>query len=153
MPIAELNVGRAAHDLDDPRMAGFMDNLVRINALAERSKGFVWRYKDESGNATSTKIGGDPRAILNLSVWETAADLEAYVFGTVHARFYARKAEWFEALSQAHFVMWPVEAGEIPTVEDALARLDEFRRTGPTDRCFGWEALPNARLWIEKRCA
>ncbi len=37
MHIAELNTGRARHDLDDPRMAGFMDNLAHINALAERS--------------------------------------------------------------------------------------------------------------------
>ena len=37
MKLAELNVGYAAHPLDDPRMADFMNNLDRINALAERS--------------------------------------------------------------------------------------------------------------------
>ncbi|MEO0999197.1 MAG: DUF3291 domain-containing protein [Pseudomonadota bacterium] len=153
MPIAELNVGRSAHDLDDPRMAGFMDNLERINALAERSPGFIWRYTDASGNATDTKIGGDPRAILNLSVWETMEDLEAYVFGTVHVQFYARKAEWFEALDRPHFVMWEVETGHRPTVEEALARLEELRTTGPSARVFGWEALPNAELWKSRRCA
>lgn len=153
MHIAELNIGRARYDLDDPRMAGFMDNLARINAMAERSEGFVWRYQDESGNATDTKIGGDPRAILNMSVWETAEDLERYVFGTVHVRFYARRSEWFDPLApRPHFVMWPVPAGHRPTVEEALARLAELERAGPGERVFGWEALKLA-AHREQRCA
>ena len=41
MHVAELNIGRVKYALDDPRMAGFMDNLDRINALAERSPGSV----------------------------------------------------------------------------------------------------------------
>jgi hypothetical protein len=153
MPIAELNIGRARHDLDDPRMAGFMDNLARINALAERSPGFVWRYQDDSGNATDTKIGGDPRAILNLSVWQTVEDLERYVFGTLHVRFYARRAEWFEPLAPGrHFVMWPVPAGHLPGVDEALARLQELERTGPSARVFGWETLQPAAHRAE-RCS
>jgi Domain of unknown function (DUF3291) len=152
MHIAELNIGRARHDLDDPRMAGFIDNLARINALAERSQGFVWRYQDASGNATDTKIGGDPRAILNMSVWESVEDLQQYVFGTVHARFYARRAEWFEPLApRSHFVMWPVTVGHLPDIEEALARLAEFERTGPSERVFGWEALKLA-AHREQRC-
>ncbi|MEO1292723.1 MAG: DUF3291 domain-containing protein [Pseudomonadota bacterium] len=93
------------------------------------------------------------RALLNLSVWERAEDLETYVFGTVHARFYARKPEWFEAMQRPHFVMWPVPIGHRPSVEEALARLAELEETGPSERVFGWEALPNAALWMEKRCA
>ena len=31
-------------DEDDERFAGFVDNLDRINALAESSPGFIWRY-------------------------------------------------------------------------------------------------------------
>ena len=33
---------------DDPRMADFYNNLARVNALAERMPGFVWRLKDET---------------------------------------------------------------------------------------------------------
>src|ERR1700727_2880649 len=40
--IAQLNIGRFRYPTDDPRMAAFMTNLDRINALAERSEGFVW---------------------------------------------------------------------------------------------------------------
>ena len=151
--IAQLNIGQSLYDTDDPRMAEFMDNLDRVNRLAEKMPGFVWRYADESGNATETKRDGDPRALLNMSVWETTEALEKFVFGTIHVRFYKRSDEWFEKPSDLHFVMWPVPEGHRPTVEEALERLEELKRTGPSERVFGWEALPSAVLWMEKRCA
>jgi hypothetical protein len=151
--IAELNIGRIRYDVDDPRMAGFMDNLDQINALAERSKGFVWRYQDASGSAIDTKRDNDPRELLNISVWETAEDLERYVFGTLHARFYARRHDWFEAPKGPHFVMWPTPVGHRPSIDEALERLAVLARSGPTEQAYGWEALPNAQLWMEKRCA
>src|SRR5688500_17840285 len=51
--LAQVNIARALYPLDDPRIAEFMENLARINALAEQSAGFVWRLQDEAGNATS----------------------------------------------------------------------------------------------------
>jgi len=39
--IAQLNVGRLLYPVDDPRIAEFRDNLDRVNAIAERSPGFV----------------------------------------------------------------------------------------------------------------
>lgn len=39
MHVAQLNVGRALYPLDDPRMAGFMNALATINAIADRSPG------------------------------------------------------------------------------------------------------------------
>ena len=49
--LAELNIGTLVADLDNPAMAGFMNALDVVNAIANRSPGFVWRLKDESGNA------------------------------------------------------------------------------------------------------
>ena len=43
--IAQLNVGRAVAPMDAPPMADFMARLDDINALAERSPGFVWLLK------------------------------------------------------------------------------------------------------------
>jgi len=34
-------------DLDDPVMSGFVQRLDEINALADGSKGFVWRFQTE----------------------------------------------------------------------------------------------------------
>src|SRR5262249_12057082 len=102
--IAQLNIGRLRHETDDPRMADFMNNLARINALAERSPGFVWRYTDATGNATDTRpYDGDPRMAINMSVWESVEALEKFVWQTVHTRFYGRKHEWFEKLDGAYF--------------------------------------------------
>ena len=49
-------------------MAGFMNVLDAVNAIAERSPRFVWRLKDESGNAIGFKRDGDPPEIYYLSV-------------------------------------------------------------------------------------
>jgi hypothetical protein len=139
MRLAELNVGRTRHDLDAPEMAGFMDNLDRVNAIADRAPGFVWRMQDEAGNATGIKPTDDPRFITNLSVWEDFASFEHFVWNTLHKRFLRRKAEWFEASSRPYFVMWYVEEGHQPTLDEALARLADLTANGPSDRAFGWE--------------
>ena len=92
--LAELNIGRVKYELDDPRMADFTDNLELVNGLAERSPGFVWRYVDDSGNATDTRPFADPLVIVNVSVWETVAALEHFVWQTLHKRFYGRRVDW-----------------------------------------------------------
>ena len=91
------------HRRDDPRMAGFMDNLDRVNALAERSAGFVWRLKDESNNATALRPFDDPDMAVNLSVWESVEALERFVWATVHKRIYNRKARLVRAGDRAAF--------------------------------------------------
>ena len=101
--IAQLNIGRFRYPTDDPRMAAFMTNLDRINALAERSEGFVWRLKDESNNATAIRPASDPTMAVNLSVWESVEALERFVWATVHKQFYNRKGDWFEKLWIAAF--------------------------------------------------
>jgi hypothetical protein len=144
--LAQLNIGRVRHALDDPRMADFMNNLARVNALAERSPGFVWRYADASGNATDTRpFAEDPRMIINMSVWESVEALERFVWQTVHRRFYARKHEWFEKLEGAYFVLWHVAAGHRPSVEEAIARLDHLKTHGPSDYAFGWQDVASAK--------
>jgi len=151
--LAQLNVGRARFELDDARMAEFMGALDRVNALAERSPGFVWRLQSDAGNATDIKLTADPQFIVNLSVWETPDHLEHFVWNTIHKRFYEKKGNWFEAKAAPHFVMWWVPAGYVPTPEEALARLDHLTKNGPSDRAFGWEGLPNVKLWMSARCA
>src|SRR6185437_7324796 len=94
--IAQLNIGRFRYSTGDPRMADFMMNLDRINALAERTDGFVWRLKDDSNNATAIRPTSDPTMAVNLSVWESVEALERFVWATVHKQFYNRKGDWFE---------------------------------------------------------
>lgn len=151
--LAELNIGRLLHPLDDPRMADFADNLDRVNGIADRSEGFVWRLKSDSGNATSIQAFDDPRIIINISLWESVDALEKYVWQTVHKRFYGRRHEWFDRFEGPYFVMWWVPLGHRPTVEEALERLQSLKDNGPSDFAFGWESLPAAQLWKAARCA
>ena len=152
--IAQLNIGRVRYALDDPRMADFMNNLARINALAERSPGFVWRYTDASGNATDTRpYADDPRMAINMSVWESVEALEKFVWQTVHTRFYSRKHEWFEKLDGAYFVLWHVPPGHRPSVAEAIGRLEHLTAHGPSDYAFGWQDAASAKLWKSARCA
>lgn len=150
--LAELNVGRMRYDLDDPRMAGFENNLDLVNAVADRSEGFVWRYVDESGNATCTRPYADPRIIVNFSVWENLAALERFVWQTVHKRFYGRRPHWFEHLEGPSMVLWWVPSGHRPSVEEAVARLAHLEQHGPSDYAFDWQSA-SAQLWKTARCA
>jgi len=150
--LAQLNIGRIRYEVDDPRMADFTNNLAMVNALAERAPGFVWRYIDDSGNSTSTRPYADPRVAINLSVWQSAEALERFVYQTIHKRFYGRRAEWFEHFAKPSFVMWWVPAGHLPSVEEAVARLDRLTQNGPSHHAFDW-ATASAQLWKTARCA
>jgi Domain of unknown function (DUF3291) len=152
--LAEVNIGRVLGGPDDPRMADFFDNLARINALAERMPGFVWRLKDETGDsAMALHWPGDPTMNVNMSVWESSEALGRFVFQTVHRNIYARKHDFFEPPDRPMFVLWWVEPGHIPTLAEAKARLDHYRAHGPSDYAFGWADLPEAKAWVERRCA
>ena len=138
--IAQFNVARARWPLDDPRMAGFTENVGRINALAERSPGFLWRLVDEDG-PEAPRFGGDPLMTFTLSLWRDLESLRRFAWNTVHKRFRLRTQEWFEPLGAAYLVCWRIEAGRKPTGGEALARLEDLRREGPTAERFGTEAL------------
>lgn len=139
--LAELNVGRLVADVDDPRVAEFMTNLDRVNGLGKRSPGFVWMMEGSgepgTGN-TETKIGGDPLFVANLSLWEDVASLEHFVFNTIHRQFFEKRAQWFEAMADQHFVMWWVPQGHRPTLDEGLARLEQRKTQGDSDDAFGW---------------
>lgn len=154
--LAQLNVGRLVAATDDPRVAEFMAALDRVNALGKRMPGFVWMMEGSgapgTGN-TETKIDGDPRFVSNLTVWRDVASLEAFVWKTVHRQFYARRAEWFEALGAMHFVMWRAPAGHRPSLEEGLARLEHRQANGDSDHAFGWAHLQEASAWRDLRCS
>jgi hypothetical protein len=150
--LAQLNIGRLRYEVDDPRLADFMNNLALVNGIAERTPGFVWRYTDESGNATNTRPYADPRVIVNFLVWENIGSLERFVYQTIHKRFYGRRAEWFAHFEGPYFALWWVPAGHRPSVQEAIERLDHLKQHGPSDHAFDWASLPSAQLWKTARC-
>ena len=145
MTIAQFNIARARWPLDDPRMAEFTNMVGRMNALAKRSEGYIWRLIDEEG-PDAPKFPGDPLMTFTLSVWRDVDSLRAFTWNTIHKRFRIRRAEWFEPLGQAYLAIWPVADGHRPDGAEALAMLDLLRREGPSDTVFGTERLAPAEV-------
>ena len=46
--IAHFNIARLRAMPGDPLVAEFIDNVPKVNSIAERSPGFVWRLNDQS---------------------------------------------------------------------------------------------------------
>ena len=136
MHLAQLNVARLRAPMEDPLIDDFRLNLNRINALAEGSAGYVWRLQDESGNATGIKPFGDDLEIVNLTVWESIDALADFTYRSGHAEFLRRRREFFEAPSGRALCLWWIPVGTMPTVEDAIARLEHLRSNGPSPTAF-----------------
>jgi hypothetical protein len=98
-------------------------------------------------------VAEDARFIVNMSVWETPVHLEHFVWNTIHERVYAMTSKWFETMATPWFVVWWVERAHRPIPEEAMARLADLTTNGPTVHAFGWESLPNTKLWMSHRCA
>lgn len=92
--IAEINIAKMKGvNIQDPIMKEFVENLEKVNTIAETSPGFVWRLKDENNNATSLNPYDDEQIIINVSVWESIETLENYMYNTFHAEFLRRRKE------------------------------------------------------------
>ena len=140
--IAQLNIGRIRVPIDDPQMAGFMNRLDEINAIADQSPGFVWRLQTTEGNATYFRpYPQDDRILMNMSVWETVEVLRDFVFKTVHAELLRQRHEWFEKFAGAYTALWWVPAGHIPGIDEATKRLAHLDAHGPTQFAFTFQKL------------
>ena len=136
MHLAQLNIGGLRAPINDPVIDDFRLNLARINSVAEASPGYVWRLQDESGNATSIKPFGDELEIINLTVWESIETLADFTYRSNHVELLRRRREFFEAPDQPILCLWWIPEGTVPTVEEAIARLDYLRAHGPTPLAF-----------------
>lgn len=129
--------------MEDPVMKEFVDNLEKINNLADNSPGFVWRLQDESGiGATNIQIFEDPKFIINMSVWEDQESLYKYVYKSEHVDFLARRSKWFEPLSKHSdlpgLVLWWIPEGHLPTPEELKSKLEYLRDNGPSSEAFSF---------------
>ena len=134
--LAQVNIGRTVAPLDSPQLAGFVNQLDEVNALADAAPGFVWRLKTEDNNATSIAVFDDPGLIINMSVWESVEALADYVFRDGgHLAVLRRRREWFTK-DDTVTALWWVRAGRVPTVAEAEERVTHLRRHGPTPYAF-----------------
>ena len=133
--LAQLNIGRTKAPLDSELLSGFVEGLEHVNALADSSPGFVWRLQTDEGDATSIRAFEDELMIVNMSVWESIDALWDFVYAGDHLAYMRRRREWFERI-EAHMVLWWVPAGHLPSVDEALDRLEHLRANGPSEHAF-----------------
>jgi len=134
--LVQSNVARMLGLIEDPVMAGFVERLEPLNALADASPGFVWRYQTDEGDATEVRVFNDELILFNMSVWESVEALENFVYRSNHVEALQKKAEWFERASRATLALWWIEIGHVPSVEEAKDRFDVLWRDGPSAEAF-----------------
>ena len=140
MYLAQLNIAKAKYSLDEPEIKEFVDNLEPVNQLAEKSAGFIWRLQDEQGDALNIQAFSDPNMLVNMSVWQSVDALKNFIFRTHHRNFLRRKKEWFTDITEDSYVLWWISEDCIPTVEQAIERLDYLRENGDTAYAFTFKS-------------
>src|SRR5919201_2942426 len=114
----------------------FMGGLDHVNALGESAPGFVWRYTaDGTNNATAARPMGED-IIINFGVWQSREQLWDFVYRSQHLDFLRRRRDWFQHLLEPFLVLWWVPAGHIPSMAEAIAKLEHLRRWGPSPEAF-----------------
>ena len=143
--VAHMNYAILRHDWDNPRVAEFVDNLDRVNGVAARSPGFVWRLSNEDmeqpQNNPDLIFSENPRNAVTVSLWETAEDLRHFVLRTVHGKFLKRREEWFEPIDRPSYVIWPIETGQRPTMAQGKVKLDLLATEGSAEAAYDFEYI------------
>jgi hypothetical protein len=134
--IAQVNIARMKAPLEAPLMAGFVARLEEINALADRSPGFVWRLQTDKGDATYLRPYDDDRILFNMSVWESVEHLKRYVYYTAHVEVFRQRGSWFEKFAGAYAGLWWVPQGHRPGIDEAKKRLAHLEAHGPSPFAF-----------------
>ncbi len=117
-------------------MAKFVTALDDVNWLAERSPGFVWRHSASPEPVTYAELAGEGEVILTLSVWEDFESLQRFVTRSAHGLFMRQRARWFLPVGGFTTALWWVPAGHLPSVGEALERLERLRSHGPKPDAF-----------------
>ncbi|HEY1447970.1 MAG TPA: DUF3291 domain-containing protein [Caulobacteraceae bacterium] len=134
--LAEINIARLKAPIDHPSIADFVAALEPVNALADASRGFVWRLIGEAGDATNIRAFDDPDMLINMSVWEDLDALAGFVYRQPLHRAIMRQRNEFFTRPDVFMALWWVPAGHRPSIAEGLARLETLRRDGPTSVAF-----------------
>ena len=122
--------------IDDPLMAGFVEGMDRVHAVAEASPGFVWRLTDDSRDGVAARPFHDKRIIVTLSVWESVESLRAYVYRSDHTDFLRARREWFLPYDGPPHVMWWIDEQQQPTLDQGVGRLEHLAAHGASPFAF-----------------
>lgn len=141
MPIAQFNIAEALDTMDSPVMTDFVNNTDRINTLAEQSPGFIWRLiADDKNDSYSIQAFDSEFILINMSVWETRDALFQFVYNSGHMEIFRRKKEWFQRMPKMHMVLWNIDTGHIPTIQEGKERLKYLQQYGESEFAFTFKS-------------
>lgn len=136
--LAELNIAKMMYEPDGPEMQDFNDALDSVNALADRSEGFVWRLVSDPDSQQADLVFNDDTWLVNLSVWKGLDQLMSFIRSDLHLSVMRRRQQWFAPQDEATMVLWWIPEGHVPTVQEAQERLLALRANGPSQHAFGF---------------
>ncbi len=119
-------------------MQGFDDALDPVNATADKSPGFVWRMISDESNSEELEKFENQGWLVNMSVWQSLADLKAFVSSPLHLYVLRRRSEWFNKDSKPTMVLWWVAEGHQPGFGEAMDRHEHLREHGPSAHAFSF---------------
>lgn len=145
--LAQYNIIKLKADINAPIISEFKDFLGPVNALADKSEGFIWRLKGEDGTSAADIFTpyDDPLIYINMSVWESIESMENYIYKTVHSYFLKNRKKWGTHMEGTQAVMWWVPEGHIPTVEEGIAKLELLNARGSSSEAFSFREKYNAQ--------
>lgn len=139
--LAQINVVQFAAPITSPRLESFVAQVAHINALAEASPGFVWRYEEVWDGSVEALSFPDGSTLGALSVWRDIRSLKNFIYGPGHSAVMRRRGEWMLPPAAKPMALWWVPAGERPSLMEGWERLQHLRKHGPTPTAFGFASL------------
>jgi hypothetical protein len=133
--LAQINIARMLAPLDSAVMIDFVNNLDRINQLAETSEGFIWRFIEDN-NESAIKVFHDNYIVVNMSVWQSIKALFNFTYRSEHKNIFKRRKEWFSNMKEMHMACWYVPNGKYPTPQEAKDRLEYLDKYGESPYAF-----------------
>ena len=132
MVLAQLNIARLLYPIDSPQLTVFVANLDRINALADKSPGFIWRFPGDDKLEAEVF---DDQTIVNMSTWSDIKSLHKFVFRSDHKDIMRQRESWFKP-QETYSVLWWHDSTQPPTLEQAKSKLEHLRKHGPGEDAF-----------------
>lgn len=134
--LAQVNIAKFRLPQEHPANADFVNNLDRVNEIAESQPGFIWRFKGSGNDAMDIQAFEDPNIAINMSVWSDIKSLVNFVYRNKdHKEIMRRRKEWFDKID-FYMVLWWIEQDRRPTIEEAKIRLELLRQNGPSYSAF-----------------
>ena len=135
-------------ELDDPLMKGFRKINGRLNELADKSPHITYRFKeDETNDGLNLRLYDDPLIISQVLVAPSIRDLAMFGHSPMHRNVKMRfgpqffDTEKLRSLFPYTQVLFYVEKGAEPTLQEGKEKLEELIQEGPSTDLFTFREM------------